>query len=176
MERKIAVLDVQGFRGFNNKFIVKELAVCTDMKNFRHFLIKPPYDFGLLSEKEQRMANWLKRNHHGIEWSSGDYTLKTVKKYLDFHLKDFNIYMKDEQKRQWVSHFWKHNNLYALSELECNISLENLKKMYPIDNDVTCKHHQKFCDISIKNKTAVCALMNALCIKQFMEKNTFWFS
>jgi len=64
----VIVVDIQGFRDGEKKFIHKEVAVVAiDAPIVNHWIIMQPHSFAELPEKIRRENNWLTRNHHGIE-------------------------------------------------------------------------------------------------------------
>jgi hypothetical protein len=67
---KRLVLDVQGFKDENNKFLPKELAAY-DGNKISHFIFKQPFAFNLLSPEMTKQAIWLMKHHHCITWNSG---------------------------------------------------------------------------------------------------------
>ena len=66
LSSKTVVLDVEGFRHRKEKFIVKELGVCTDgYLDCVSFL--PPTSYSELTTQQKQSFGWLTRNLHGIE-------------------------------------------------------------------------------------------------------------
>ena len=51
-------VDVQNFKAYDNRFIVKEIAVVLYNEEFHCFHIKEPFSFDNLSRDHQRHANW----------------------------------------------------------------------------------------------------------------------
>ena len=71
LSSKTVVLDVEGFRHRKEKFIVKELGVCTeDYLDCVSFL--PPTSYSELTTQQEQSFSWLTRNLHGIEWDTGN--------------------------------------------------------------------------------------------------------
>ena len=72
LSSKTVVLDVEGFRHRKEKFIVKELGVCTDdYLDCVSFL--PPTSYSELTTQQKQSFGWLTRNLHGFEWDTGNY-------------------------------------------------------------------------------------------------------
>ena len=72
MSSKTVLLDVEGFRHRKEKFIVKELGVCTDAYlDCVSFL--PPTSYFELTTQQKQSFGWLTRNLHGIEWDTGNF-------------------------------------------------------------------------------------------------------
>ena len=72
LRSKTLVLDVEGFRHRKEKFIVKELGVCTeDYLDCVSFL--PPTSYSELKTQQKQSFSGLTRNLHGIKWDTGKY-------------------------------------------------------------------------------------------------------
>ena len=72
LSSKTVVLDVEGFRHRKEKFIVKELGVCTDdYLDSVSFL--PPTSYSEKTTQQKQSFGWLTRNLHGIEGDTGNY-------------------------------------------------------------------------------------------------------
>jgi len=77
------IIDIQGFRDAEEKFIPKEIAVVAiNAPIFGHWIIIPPCPFVNLPESSRRQNNWLSRNYHGIEWVDGEVNLEHFKQHL----------------------------------------------------------------------------------------------
>ena len=72
LRSKTVVLDLEGFRQRNEKFIVKEYGICTeDYLDCVSFL--PPTSFCVLTTQQKQSFSWSSRNSHGIDWDIGNY-------------------------------------------------------------------------------------------------------
>jgi hypothetical protein len=99
------VLDVQCFKRENNKFMAKELAAY-DGEKISHFVFKPPFPFEMLSHDLQKQANWLTRNHHGIDWSSGSIPMHLFGDIMqDITTSADRIYVKGREKADYLRKF-----------------------------------------------------------------------
>jgi len=159
-KHQIAVIDVQGFHGINNNFIAKEISICFNLTCHQQFLIKPPFNFALLSKKQQKQALWLTKNHHGIDWDAGQLSLLDVKKYLRFNLKNYKVFVKGKQKVSWL----KNNfdiNATALRDEDCPYSLKDLLERYRVQ--IQCSAHG--------DESFVCALRNSIAIRHFIAND-----
>ena len=73
LSSKTVVIDVEWFRHRKEKFIVKELGVCTeDYLDCVSFLL--PTSHSELKTQQKQSFSGLTRNLHGIEWDTGNYT------------------------------------------------------------------------------------------------------
>ena len=72
LSSKTVGLDVEGFRHRKEKFIVKELGVCTE-DYLDCVSILPPTSYSELTTQQKQSFSWLTRNLHGIEWDPGNY-------------------------------------------------------------------------------------------------------
>lgn len=67
------VVDFQGFKSLDNKFIVKELAIVSlDGESDLQFLFKPPQPFCTLSREMKKRVAYLTNHVHGLWWDFGD--------------------------------------------------------------------------------------------------------
>lgn len=96
------ILDVQGFRIENNKFIVKELAAF-DGKKLSHYIFKPPFPIDLLPPGLQKQTQWLTDNLHGLPWHVGFVPIHLLENILhDLADPKFKIYVKGREKAEYI--------------------------------------------------------------------------
>lgn len=113
------VIDIQGFRDVEEKFIPKEVAVvAVNAPIIGHWIMTPPYPFDELPEKSRRENNWLSRNYHGIEWFDGE----TKQKYFAIQLREITrqaryIYSRGQEKVLYLRRLLSRNvyNLEGIS-------------------------------------------------------------
>lgn len=152
------VIDVQGFKNHKNKFIFKEIAVLYNLREFQHFVIKPPYDFSNLTKAEQRQANWLRDNYHGLKWNDGSISFNSVKKFLTSNVANSKIFVKGDEKKIWVSKLLEHKvPVYDLEKLGC----PNLEAL--------C--HENSTVLRCLSHTGNCALQNIFILRHFIDNN-----
>lgn len=151
----ISTLDVQGFKGNNNKFIAKEVAVTFGSDaEYQNFIIKPPFEFKKLDFIYQKQAKWLTKNHHGFHWKDGSITFSTVRAFLCKNLKHSEIYVKGIEKKTWIENIL-NKEVYNLEDLTC----PNFQQLYEtITTPRLCSAHN-----------GICALRNALVIRKFLD-------
>ncbi|CAD6206457.1 GSCOCG00012691001-RA-CDS [Cotesia congregata] len=117
------ILDVQGFRGPDNRFIVKELASITiqheidNIEELSYTLFQPPYHWKVLPLKE--VLNYLTNN-------------KKI------------IYVKGIEKKLWIQNLIDCNNKIVI-DLE-NFNCPSLKSM-KICNNHFCNYHYCLSDL-----------------------------
>lgn len=156
------VVDIQGFRDAEKKFIPKEIAVVAiDAPIVNHWIMIPPHSFAELPEKIRQENNWLTRNHHGIEWFDGE----TNPKYFTSQLRQItrcvrHIYVRGNEKASYLQNLLSRNiyNLEGISPAFKNLTVEE-----------ECGHHglQKFGIFH-------CALRNAYKLKSWIvAQNNF---
>ncbi|CAG9817737.1 unnamed protein product [Phaedon cochleariae] len=99
------IIDVQGFRKENNKFIVKEFASFNEVK-IRHYIFKPPFPLNFSTSNLQKQADWLVRNFHCIEWTEGytplhqfENNMKSLCDGVDL------IHIKGREKAEYIRRF-----------------------------------------------------------------------
>ncbi|XP_070171503.1 uncharacterized protein [Polyergus mexicanus] len=158
------VIDIQGFRDANEKFIPKEVAVIAlDALFVGHWIIMPPHSFGDLPGKVRHENNWLTRNYHSIEWFDG----KANPKYFTTQLREITrqacyIYVRGNEKVNYLENLLSRNvyNLEGISPAFKNLSEEEARGRY-------CGYHgfRKF-------GVFHCALRNAYKLKYWLiEQN-----
>lgn len=136
----ILVMDLQGFKTENNKFIVKELAGY-DGEKMCHFVFKPPFPFDMLPSDLQKQAKYLTKNHHGIEWNVGFTPLHYLKQIIgDFTAHANYVYVKGREK----ANFLKQYTTTPVLEFEEQPALQKT-------NPKCLSHSQKFCMCALSN-------------------------
>lgn len=134
------VLDVQGFKIKNNKFIAKELAAFDGLK-ISHYIFKAPFPITYLPQDLHKQADWLMNNHHCINWSEGFtplYQFGSILKHLTENVKC--IYVKGKEKSEYI----KKYSLAPVIEIEEQPALNRAEP--------SCLNHLK--------SPCVCALTN----------------
>lgn len=155
------IVDVQGFKDFNNQFIVKELALSTK-EYTQTFLIKPPYAFHSLTDKEKKHVKWVEKNL-GIFWSEGFIDYKEFKRIIVKYLQGRKILTKGMEKVKWINELCTDCKVIDLGQKGC-LNMNKLHINY-CDNivELNCNYHSK-----------CCALKNVLCIKKWYGDNNMY--
>nr|AGO14405.1 hypothetical protein CsmBAC4b19.3 [Cotesia sesamiae Mombasa bracovirus] len=103
------ILDVQGFRGPDNRFIVKKLASIAiqhdidNIKELSYTLFQPPYHWKVLPTNYQRLNTCLIRNYHGIGWNAGTTSYNKLEEVLNYLTNNKKIiYVKGIEKKLWI--------------------------------------------------------------------------
>lgn len=153
------IVDLQGFKSDNNKFIPKEIAIRSE-NHVLVLLIKPPYAFYDLSKKERLSVMWIEKNH-SVLWNEGFVPYYNFHFHLRNYLENKRIFVKGSEKVLWLKQIVDNDNVHNLEDMNCP-RLETLHKNYLMSPDIqTCIYHTK-----------VCAYKNASCLyKWFMEHN-----
>lgn len=109
------ILDVQGFKLENNKFIPKELAAY-DGNRICHYIFKPPFGIGCLSPGTLKQTKWLMENHHCIDWSVGFTPLYKFASIISDLTKNktTTIYVKGREKAEFLRKY----STQPITELE----------------------------------------------------------
>lgn len=160
------IMDVQGFKGEHNQFIIKELAIIsTDGQLYELQLFQPPCTFNELSEIVQQQVHYLEKHFHGLYWKSG------FQPYSELHqtLKNLNlsgvVYVKGSEKKIFVTQLLSNYavNVVNIEELGCP-SLSVLKKhLQPISVKPCVFNH----------KTENCAYLNVNAVLQWFKLEQF---
>lgn len=152
------LVDVQGFKTDDNKFILKEIAIL-HKKQVHVLLIKPPFPYYNLTKTERRQVSWIERNR-AVYWKEGFMPYPQHKAHIMNLLSDKNVYTKGLEKVNWLKDITENNNVYNLEDKSCP-SLFNLYDKYEVSKDVfSCIYHSK-----------ACALKNVLCMAIWCEEN-----
>ncbi|KAJ8966950.1 hypothetical protein NQ317_006780 [Molorchus minor] len=136
------ILDIQGFKVENNKFIVKELAAY-DGTRLGHYVFKPPFAMEQLPPDLHKQAVWLTHNHHCIPWKSGFtplYQFSEILKNLSLNVK--SVYVKGKEKTDYIRKY-------------------SMKPVYEMDEHPSLYAKEPTCFYHTKNPS-VCALANVL--------------
>lgn len=160
----IALVDIQGFKPANDKFILKEIFISTYPENEElHAIINSPYSFHELSKIQQRQVQWLSRNYHGIKWSDGDMSLSKFLLMSQKLLKRKVVLCKGFEKMKWVESIFNGivENIVNVEDYGCSIKLSE-----------NCNF--TMCDRHINSlKPPHCALKNVMLLKQWYTENYF---
>jgi len=100
MTEDIVAIDVQGFLGNNNKFILKEIGVVFKNETIlnSNFIIHSPHDFIELNKKFRKTATWLTKKPQQIYWNDGVYFFKETQMYLRETIRKKEIICKGYKK------------------------------------------------------------------------------
>lgn len=159
-----AIVDVQGFKTDENKFILKEIAMqCEGSNNIVVLIFKPPFPFYNLSKTERRQVCWIERNR-GIFWNGGFLPYNNYKTIITSILKEKQrIFVKGEEKVLWIKEMLDeccNTRVYNIEARGCP-SYQLLYKENELAGDVfSCIYHNK-----------ICALKNVICLKKWCSLN-----
>lgn len=99
------IIDVQGFKTENKKFLPKELAIFDGVR-LNHYVFKPPFQFRCLPVSLQREANWLMKNHHCIDWNEGYTPLFQFRNIVkNISNRGTVVYVKGKEKADFIRKF-----------------------------------------------------------------------
>lgn len=155
-------MDIQGFKGENNKFIIKELAiVSTDGQLYELQLFQPPCHFNQLSESVQKQVHFLEKHFHGLYWNSGFRPYCELKNILKTLSLSGTVYVKGCEKKIFVADLLSNYmvNVVNIEELGCpNLSI--LKKQFQPLSLKPC---------AFNHITQNCAYLNVNAILQWLR-------
>lgn len=88
------IIDIQGFKDKEGRFLPKEVVVMDVYKPRRqvHWIIKPPYPFAELPPEARLENERLTKYHHGIHWSEGTIKYDHFQMTLNDIVIDCSIY------------------------------------------------------------------------------------
>lgn len=104
---KKCVVEFQGFRDNQDKFIIKELAIFdTSTYVVNYFLFKPPFPFQKLNNKSARCNTWLTKNLHYIRWNEGFTQYKELNNIMRHYCQQYDeIYTSGDEKSRWIKKY-----------------------------------------------------------------------
>lgn len=156
------VIDIQGFRDAEGKFMPKEVAVVAVNEAFiSHCIMMAPYPFVELAEKYRRENNWLSRNFHGIEWFDGTANSKQFMAELrEIARQARYIYTRGREKVHYLENTLARNvyNLEGISPAFKNLSEGE-------EHELRCSHH----GFHRNSDKFHCALRNACKLRYWMQ-------
>ena len=159
----IIIVDIQGFKDSENRFIVKELAIATG-EYTQVFLIKPPYSFNYLTNEEKKQVSWIERNR-GIFWNEGFINYRGFKQVIVPYLENKNILVKGLEKVDWIKKLSSNCNVVDVGDKGCP-NFFKLHNNYCKKGIFNCVNHNK-----------QCALKNVISIKKwYYDNNINYFS
>ena len=156
------VVDIQGFRDAEEKFIPKETAVVAiNARIIGHWITLPPYSFDELPERSKRENNWLSQNYHGIEWFDGEANPKYfVRQLREITRRARFIYTRGQEKASYLSDLLSRN----IYNLEADTpAFKNLPDTDELGH--RCSHHG-----FRSNAKYLCALRNAYKLKRWLNE------
>lgn len=156
------VIDIQGLIDNYNNFIPKEVAVVSIEHQYSsHWLVKPPYKCSVLAPEIIKKNQWLRRNHHGIDWSEGETSLQTIEiilKQLAFRAS--RIFTRGSVKSAYLSDLTGGFIINLEGDDDCP-SFDSLPQ-----SAVHCIHHGS----SSEHGSYKCALNKAMRIKGWLAE------
>ena len=134
------VIDVQGFKTKNNKFIPKELAAYNGSQ-ISHFIFKQPFKLDLLPWDVQRQVLWLTKNHHCIDWTEGFTSLHNFSNIIKKLTSNVDcVFVKGKEKADFIR---KHS----------------VRPVFELEEDPCIKPAKANCFYHL-NPLCICALTN----------------
>lgn len=156
------IVDVQGFKGNNGEFIVKELAYLDPNEPAavpQLVTFQPPFSWYDLPSAIKSINLWLKYSFHGLNWSDGDVPYNKLTEVCSSLLdssptRHVIVWVKGAQKKEWMQPYF--SNIRNLEELGCP-SLKSQGFRPPI----VCTHH-------LPGWKENCAVQNISAIKNWL--------
>lgn len=154
------IVDIQGFKTYDNKFILKEIAIHYKI-HVQHLIFKPPFPFKNLNDFEKKQVRWIERNR-GIFWNDGIVPYREAHTLVTHLLQNKKcLFTKGSEKVIWLKELLSDTTpVYNLEDKNCPNFLI-LYKNYELLSDVyCCAFHRN-----------ICALKNVLCLKKWSLEN-----
>lgn len=140
---KEAVVEFHGYRDNEGEFIIKELALVGDNKQYVLIFFKSPFSKENLEPHYYRMADWLEKSFHHIKWEYGDteFSEETMKILCGYYN---TIYTKGSEKVRYLQKF--HNNVKQIPDIAPNSKFmfteegKTIKCPVHVNNGPCCLH------------------------------------
>lgn len=167
----LLLLDVQGFKTSNNRFIFKEVAIFNfGSGNLTSYLLKPPVPWDSMEIRYKRENAWLSRSFHGLQWDSGDIPYHKLHSLLSHLLtSSATVFVKGLEKRKWIQDEFPETTVVNAEDHGCP-SLQNLKEHFITS---PCLNHSlMLANCAIQNVLLLKSwLISALCTSEFVFNN-----
>lgn len=154
------IVDVQGFKTDENRFIFKEIAFISFYEDnlIKSYLLKPPFPWSHLSARYKSSNAWLIRNFHGLPWYSGNVSYNFLHEGIEELNQTETVYVKGSEKRAWLlTTFPNIKYVLDFDDLGCP-SLVQLQKNNR--NIQSCSSH-----CVVKGTVSNCAVRNVKLLK-----------
>jgi hypothetical protein len=160
------ILDFQGFKNEQNKFVVKELAIIsTDGNLYELQLFQPPCHFNELPDSVKKQVIWLEKQFHGLYWGSGHKHYNELEDVFRGVNLEGKVYVKGTEKEAFVKELLKNFPVTVINieDLGCP-GLNILKKQMQ-------KAPLKPCSFNHNSKN--CAYLNCHALLQWWKFEKF---
>lgn len=161
------VVDVQGFKTYENQFIFKEIAFTScSVDLVESYLLQPPFSWSQLPARYKSTNSWLIRNFHGLPWDSGTVSYGFLHDEIEKKLNQAHtVYVKGSEKGTWL--------LNTFPNIQCIIDLNDLgcpplNQLQKNNQDIEscCYHH------TVRGSIANCAVRNVKLLKHWFYNLT----
>lgn len=158
-----AFADIVGFNN-RNQFICKEFCFIDGDFEY-HAIIKPPYSFNKLPRHEREMSLWEIEHLHGLEFQSGDVSVKEVFQNVFPHLTTKIIIVETSFKARALKNMFRNCgeiiDCISIQSLNFDMDLQT-QDVYPI-----CKHHNRI----LGHMACECAVATTHRLKEITTNN-----
>lgn len=158
MNSETIIVDLQGFKDYQNNFIIKEFSLGSK-EYTQTFLVKPPFLFKYLTADEKKGVRWIEKNRK-IFWSEGFIDYREFNRVIVPYLSGKKIFVKGTEKVQWVRNICSDCSIIDLGNKGCPKLAKLITDYCDNHNTFTCVYHLK-----------ECALKNVLVLKKWMIEN-----
>lgn len=159
-----AFVDMQGFVLNNSSFSVKEICIFTKNIKFHEF-VKPPFPFNELLSLQQKQAEWLEENYHGLNWNAGYITVQELKNTISPIVRGNVLLVKGCEKVKWLKDILDDENIICINmeDLECDLKLSGLQ----MEGQIPCSKHKHV-------QHSHCARNNAAMLKKWFYTHSVY--
>lgn len=160
------IVDVQGFQ-YGTSFLCKEITILnTENKNYRHAIVKLPFDLNFCKYQIRNNMKWQINNLHGLEWANNELDNLEYENLGEFlksfieeennawvtNYSDVTIAVKGSSKLEWLAKLLKNYIIIDLEQKGC-MPLDELRNIF---KSYHCQKHNNndICNLN-------CTLENA---------------
>ncbi len=158
---KIIFWDVQGYRGHQNEFVLKEMAFLSLDQTLKfHTIYKPPFSkiYYPFSSSTSYTNSYIQNHLHNIKWDSGEFDYDSVIDHIEpiVNYKPQYIYVKGYEKIKYFLNLYCQNlkidtpipkvvqkKYNFINNIESDFEIPNLKDLRTLyeNKNIFCRYH-----------------------------------
>ena len=158
------VIDIQGFRDSEKKFLPKEVAItCLQKKISDHWIVQAPHSFDELPREIKETNTYLAVDVHGIHWFDGEVSIRQLHRHLyNIARVSRTIYVRGVEKARYIEALFGRR-VINLEKFK-SPTFKQLNTMFP-DNTRCSTHSTQI----FTAKKEFCALYKVNQLKKWMR-------
>ena len=158
------IIDIQGFRDSEKKFLPKEVAItCLQEKISDHWIVQAPHSLADLPTDVKEFNTFLATDVHGVHWFDGEVTLRQLHRHLyNIARLSRTIFVRGAEKARYIEALFGRRVVNL--EKYKSPTFKKLNTMFP-NNTVCSTHSTQF----LLAKKEFCALYKVNQLKKWMR-------